>query len=474
MIGRAKEVEALKAAVERNEAQFVAVYGRRRVGKTYLVREFFKDGFCFYHTGVAKGDTAEQLLHFRDSLVRYGYEDCPGLASWREAFLALEKVVERSDRRKKVVFLDELPWMDTKRSRFVSALEHFWNGWLSARKDVVLVVCGSATSWMLDKLIKDHGGLHNRVTDRIRLRPFSLGECEEYSAELGLPYSREEVCLGYMIFGGVPFYWSLMKRGLSLRQNVDELVFAEDGKLRGEFDELFSSLFRNGRMYRRIAAAMAAVGCGVTREALLRRLKIRDGGKVTKCLDDLEACGFVRRYVAFGKKKKDSLFQLVDNFSLFHLRFLEDDPNPDGNFWKNTAGSAMQSAWRGIAFERVCLLHLWQIKNALRIGGVLTHVCSWRHEPDEMNPKGAQIDLLVDRADGVIDACEMKYTKDVFVPTEKSDSDMRRRLSVFADTTGTRKAVNAVLVTPFGMAQNRYAGRYANVVTFDDLFVQEK
>lgn len=474
MIGRKKEIEVLQEAASRDEAQFVAVYGRRRIGKTYLVREFFQNEFCFSHTGVANSNTEEQLLHFRDSLVRHGYADCPGLPSWREAFLALEKVIERSNRKKKVVFLDELPWMDTRKSRFVSALEHFWNGWASARKDILLVVCGSATSWILNKLIKDQGGLHNRVTDRIRLKPFSLGECEEYCAECGLPYSREEICLGYMVFGGVPFYWSLMRRGLSLRQNVDELVFAEEGKLRGEFDELFSSLFRNGTMYRHMVAAMASVGSGVTRETLLRRLKLRDGGKVSKCLEDLEASGFVRKYVALGKKKKDALFQLVDNFSLFHLRFLENDPNTDGNFWKNTAGSVMQSAWRGVAFERVCLLHLWQLKDALRIGGVLTHVCSWRHEPDETCPKGAQIDLLIDRADGVIDVCEMKYAKDVFVPTEKTDSEMRRRLSVFADVTGTRKAVNAILVTPYGMSRNRYSGRFTNVVTFDDLFVLER
>ena len=234
MIGRQKEKQQLQNAIDRSEAQFIAVYGRRRVGKTYLVREFFGNEFCFYHTGVANVDTEEQLLNFRDSLVKYGYERCPAIKSWREAFLALEKVIENGKPGKKIVFIDELPWMDTRKSKFVSALEHFWNGWASARKDVVLIVCGSATSWMIRKILKDHGGLHNRVTDRIRLDPFSLGECELYCHELGLNYSREEICLGYMIFGGVPFYWSLMDRTKSMKQNVDALVFAGDGKLRSE------------------------------------------------------------------------------------------------------------------------------------------------------------------------------------------------------------------------------------------------
>lgn len=473
MVGRHREKAALLDAVERSEAQFVAVYGRRRIGKTYLVREVFRDNFCFYHTGVSEVGTADQLLNFRDSLLKYGYENCPAIKSWREAFLALEKVIEKCEMEKKVVFMDELPWMDTHKSKFVPALEHFWNGYASARKDVVLIVCGSATSWMMNKLIKNHGGLHNRVTDRIYLKPFCLGECEEYTKELGLPYSREEIAIGYMIFGGVPFYWSLMKRSLSLRQNIDALVFAENGKLMGEFNELFASLFKDGALYRSMVTAMASRKSGMTRDELIRKLKLTDGGNVTKCLEDLESSGFVRKYAAFGKKKKDAVFQLIDNFSLFHLRYLERDSNPDGNLWQNTSGTAMQSAWAGMAFERLCLQHLWQLKNALQIGGVLTHVSTWHHAPDERCPKGAQIDLVIDRADGVIDVCEMKYTKDEFVPDEKSDTEMRRRLSVFSDVTETRKSVNAVLVTPYGLRRSKYSGRYSNVITFKELFACE-
>ena len=470
MTGRQCEKRELLDTMNRNESQFVAVYGRRRVGKTYLVRETFQNRFCFAHSGVANVGTHEQILHFRDSLVRYGYENCPSLRNWREAFLALETLIEQCDGEKKVIFLDELPWMDTRQSHFVSSLEHFWNGFASARKDIVLIACSSATSWMADNLLKNKGGLHNRVTDRIHLRPFCLGECEEYCNELGLRFSREEICQGYMVFGGIPFYWSLMRRDLSLRQNVDYLVFSEDGKLRGEFDELLSSLFRNSNLYRRIITALSSTGSGMVREDILSKLRIADGGGVSKCLENLEACGFVRRYMPFGKKKKESLIQLVDNFSLFHLRFLEEDPNPDENFWTNTSSSAMQSAWGGIAFERVCLAHLRQLKDALRIGGVLTHVCSWRHVPDETVSKGAQIDLLIDRADGVIDVCEMKYSTDIFVPTEKSDSDMRRRMAIFQEVSKTRKAVNAVLVTPYGLEPNRYSGRFSNVITFKELF----
>jgi len=470
MIGRKEEIQTLKDAVAHSDAQFVAVYGRRRVGKTYLVRETFSGNFCFYHTGVANVGTAEQLLHFRDSLVRYGYADCPALASWREAFLALEYVVEHSSDSHKVIFIDELPWLDTRQSKFIPALEHFWNAWASARKDLTLIVCGSATSWMISKVIKDHGGLHNRVTERIHLQPFTLCECEQYAAALGLEFTREDVCRVYMALGGIPFYWDMMKRGRSVSQNMDAVFFAEGGKLRGEFDELFRSLFRQSRMHRQMVEALAKHGIGMTREDLLKALKISDGGKITKCLEELQQCGFVRAYTAFGKKKRETIFQLIDNFTLFHLRFVAGESNPDEHYWSNTALSPAQAAWRGLAFERVCLQHVRQLKHALQIGGVVTHVCSWRHVPDDVHVHGAQIDLLLDRADGVIDVCEMKYSPDNYSPDKRSDEELRRRLAVFSELAASRKSVRAVLVTPFGLERNAYGSRFSNVITFEELF----
>jgi len=470
MVGRTEELQMLRDASERAEAQFVAVYGRRRVGKTYLVREAFAGRFCFYHTGVANVGTAEQLLNFRDSLVRYGYTSCPAINSWREAFLSLEQLVERSTEAHKVIFIDELPWLDTRQSNFVPALEHFWNAWASARKDLTLVICGSATSWMINKVIKDHGGLHNRVTERIHLQPFTLCECEQYAKALGLGFTREDICRLYMALGGIPFYWDMMRRGKSVAQNMDAVFFAEGGKLRGEFDELFQSLFRQSRMHRLIVEALAKRGVGMTREDLLKSMKVTDGGKVSKCLEELQQCGFVRSYTALGKKKREALYQLIDNFTLFHLRFVAGEQNPDEHYWSNTSLSSAQAVWRGLAFERVCLQHVRQLKRALQIGGVVTHVCSWRHVPDEVHVHGAQIDLLIDRADGVVDVCEMKYSSDKYAPDKRSDEELRQRLAVFSELAASRKAVRAVLVTPFGLERNAYAGRFSNVVTFDDLF----
>lgn len=469
MIGRTEERRLLRAAAEETEAQFVAVYGRRRVGKTYLVRETLGPDFTFAHVGMASGSMEAQLLHFRDSLVRCGLAGCPSLASWREAFLALERLLE-SKRGRRVVFLDELPWMDTPKSRFVPELEHFWNSWCAAQKRFLLVVCGSATSWIVSKIVRNRGGLHNRLTRQIRLAPFTLRECEEYAVSRGLSLTRRDVCELYMALGGVPWYWSLLEKGWSVARSMDALFFAEGAPLRGEYAELFASLFRHSEMHRKVVAALAAVGIGADRETLIARTKLPDSGTLTRCLEELEQCGFVRKYTPFGKKTKGALWQLVDALTLFHNRFVAGESNPDERFWSRSVASGAQNAWRGHAFERVCLAHVPQIKRALQIGGVLVRVASWRHVPDDVHPDGAQIDLLLERADRVIDVCEMKWSDGAYAIDKADERKLRNRLETFRAVTGTRCSVQLVMVTPEGVVRNAHSGVVQAEAVLDDLF----
>ena len=297
MVGREAEQRDLHDVLERDESQLVAVYGRRRIGKTYLIREFFGNKFVFYHTGMHCGSLKEQLLTFRDSLIQYGYDVAGPLDSWHEAFLGLRRLIESiQDPDKKIIFLDELPWMDTPRSGFLPNLEHFWNGWASSRKDIVMVVCGSASSWIINKVLKNHGGLYNRVTERLPLNPFTLHECELYAQQSGLVMTRRDICSCYMVFGGVPFYWSLLKKGLGVPQNIDRLFFQDNGKLKYEYDELFSSLFADADAYRQIIAALATTTKGLTRNEIISKTSLGDGGKLKTCLETLEQCGFIRKY----------------------------------------------------------------------------------------------------------------------------------------------------------------------------------
>ena len=469
IIGRKEEQQILHSAAQSENSEFVAVYGRRRVGKTYLIRETFGYKFTFQHTGLAKGNTKEQLFSFAISLRDAGYDDCPIPKSWLEAFSLLSTYLKNSTDEKKIVFLDELPWMDTPRSNFISAFEHFWNGWASARKDIVLIICGSATSWIINKVINDHGGLHNRVTKQIALQPFTLKECEMFAQSKGLEMSRYQLAECYMVLGGIPYYWSLLEKGLSLAQNIDKIIFAKNGKLSNEFNQLYASLFKSPEQYIDIVTALGKKKAGMTREEIIAATDKYSNGALSKVLDELEYCGFIRKYNGFDKKSKQAIYQLIDNYTLFYFKFIQQNENNDEHFWSASIDSAMHRAWSGLAFERLCMAHTQQIKAALGIAGVLSNVYSWRKEADETSD-GAQIDLLIDRKDQVINLCEMKYSLSEYVIDAEYEQKLRNKKSAFIDATNTRKAVHLTMVTTFGIKTNVHSGIVQNEVKLDDLF----
>ena len=469
IIGRKEEQQILHSAAQSENSEFVAVYGRRRVGKTYLIRETFGYKFTFQHTGLAKGNTKEQLFSFAISLRDAGYDDCPIPKSWLEAFSLLSTYLKNSTDEKKIVFLDELPWMDTPRSNFISAFEHFWNGWASARKDIVLIICGSATSWIINKVINDHGGLHNRVTKQIALQPFTLKECEMFAKSNGLEMSRYQLAECYMVFGGIPYYWSLLEKGLSLAQNIDKIIFAKNGKLSNEFNQLYASLFKSPEQYIDIVTALGKKKAGMTREEIIAATDKYSNGALSKVLDELEYCGFIRKYNGFDKKSKQAIYQLIDNYTLFYFKFIQQNENNDEHFWSASIDSAMHRAWSGLAFERLCMAHTQQIKAALGIAGVLSNVYSWRKEADEMSD-GAQIDLLIDRKDQVINLCEMKYSLSEYAIDAEYEQKLRNKKSTFINATNTRKAVHLTMVTTFGIKTNAHSGIVQNEITLEDLF----
>ncbi|MCI5777559.1 MAG: AAA family ATPase [Bacteroidales bacterium] len=472
IIGRKQEQKELLEAANAEYSKFVAVYGRRRVGKTFLIRETFNYSFTFQHTGLAKGKLKDQLLSFRASLQTASGKRFNQFKSWYEAFFSLEEWLGSLPEGKKMIFLDELPWMDTPRSNLISGLEHLWNSWASARKDIVLIVCGSATSWIVNKLINNHGGLHNRLTNRILLRPFTLSECEQYSEANRLGLSRLQMVENYMIMGGVPFYWSMMRRELSMAQNIDALFFSDEVEgLTHEYQQLYASLFNNPEPYMNVVSALAKKTKGLSRDEISQLTQISSGGELSKLLNELEWCGFIRKYNGFGKQAKDALYQLIDNFTIFYFQYIKGNKNNDSHYWTNNIGSALHRAWSGLAFERVCLQHVPQIKKALGISGVLSNVYSWRTEADR--DKGidkTQIDLLIDRNDGVINLCEMKYSEQEYVITEDEEAKLRRRRGTLIEVTNTKKAVHITIVTPYGLKRNAHSSIAQNEVTLNHLF----
>ena len=470
LIGREQEQDLLHRAYESEGSQFVAVYGRRRVGKTYLVRECFDGKFVFQHSGVAKASTKLQLRYFKESLLKSGMPKARLPKDWIEAFSMLEQLIGQSEAEKKVVFIDEIPWMDTPRSNFITALEYFWNSFASARKDILLIVCGSATSWIINKVLKNHGGLHNRVNLRISLQPFTLHECELYAKSMGMRATRYELLEYYMVLGGVAFYWSLLDKGKSVAQNIDSLLFSRTGQLHNEFNELYDSLFNNPEPYLRVIDTLGTIKVGMTRPELLEKIALSSGANITRILDDLEECGFIRKYNAFGKKRNDAIYQLIDNFTLFYFKFMKDNKGSDEHFWSHSYLSPVRFSWVGLAFERVCMQHVNQIKHKLGISGVLTSVSSWSAKSDPVYGQGAQIDMLIERADNVVNICEIKFSQDKYAISYEYSQSLAHKVERFLQTTKTRKTLHLTMITVNGLAHNEYWGMVQSEVVADNLF----
>ena len=469
IIGREREQYLLSQYVESEKPEFIAIFGRRRVGKTFLIKEYFNYKFAFYFSGVENTDKLQQLENFNTALRKYGNEYYPTADSWFRAFEQLIQMLEKTKKTgKRVIFIDELPWLDTPRSGFIQALEYFWNTYASEKSDIMLIVCGSATSWMLNKLIKNRGGLHNRVTRQIFIEPFTLKECEEFLKQKKIILNRHQIIESYMIIGGIPYYLEQFEKSFSLPQNIDNLFFKSKGILRFEFERLFSSLFKRSERYIQIIEILAKKRQGLIRDEIVTASGLSDGGTLTKILEELEQCGFIRSYYAYGKLTKERLYQLVDFYSLFYLNFIKNNRHNDENFWTNLIDNAKHRAWSGYAFEQVCMQHIKQIRHKLGISGVVTYTASWRSKKSE---PAAQIDLVIERNDKVINLCEIKYANEEFTIDKNLDDNLRHKRGAFKYETKTRKAVHQTMITTYGIKHNMYWNNIQSEVVANDLFM---
>ncbi len=477
MVGRKKEIQELNDLYSSGNAEFVAIYGRRRVGKTYLVDQTFEGRITFRHTGLSPienrktddGLLRSQLRSFHESMLRQGLEadHCP--KDWIEAFFMLSMALQKiDDGSRQLIFLDELPWMDTPRSFFITALENFWNGWACHRPNFMLIVCGSANSWIMNKLVNNHGGLYGRLTYQIKLSPFTLGECEEYFKSRNIDLTRYDIVQSYMILGGIPYYMGYMKRQLSLAQNIDNMFFIKGAQLRDEYNRLFSSVFDNPDRVKEVVAFLSRRNAGYTRDEIAAYLEISNGGTLSVILSALVASDFVIKYVPFGLSKRKVHYKLVDQFCLFYLKFVEGHDSLSEGFWLQNLSSQNIVTWRGLAFENVCFNHISQIKNALGISGVKTTQSAWSKRGDD--EEGAQIDLLISRADNIVNLCEIKFYNDLFTVDGDYYRVMMRRQSLLEPYLKRGMGIHNTLITTFGLFRNKYSGVFTNVVTLDELF----
>lgn len=470
IIGRIEEQKKLKSILRSERPEFVVLYGRRRIGKTFLIKEYFQNKFSFYTTGVLSKNNRTELLAFNKSLLDYGSKEKAVPNNWFEAFDRLEKMITNNiikiDPRynKRILFIDELPWFDTGKSEFKAAFELFWNSFASTQNDLVLIVCGSATSWILNNLLNGEGGFHNRITAKIPLHPFTIKEAEQLiNGQNKNDLSRLDIINAYMIFGGVPYYLNLIDSSFSLIQNIDNICFKEGGELSNEFENLLSSLFKRHENHSKIINALTKTKKGMSRTELINETKLPSGSSFTKALLELEECGFIRKYRDYKKNTKDGLYQLIDPFTLFSINYLK---NRKFDLWSNFIGSAMYYSWCGYAFEILCINHINSIKHALMIEGIDSLNYSYFNNKSD----GAQIDLLIDRKDNVINLCEMKYSLQEYAIDKEYAEKLTNKIGTFKNDTKTRKSIHLTFITLNGLKKNSYSGIVRKDLTSDIFF----
>lgn len=467
LVGRSYETEILIDALASNRSELIAVYGRRRVGKTFLIRSVYKNHIQFEFSGINKAPFKQQLLSFHLTLSekKKGFQPPQG---WIEAFHQLKQYLGLlRTKSKKVIFIDEFPWLDTRKSNFLAAFDNFWNSYASQRDDLVVVICGSAAAYMIKKIIKSKGGLDNRLTRKIQLKPFNLNETELLLKSNSIVFSRYDILQVYMVMGGVPHYLEKIKPGESVAQTVDRLCFRKDGFLRGEFENIFASLFEHSANHEEIVRVLATVRKGMTRTEIISKIRLCSGGTFSKTLEELVDSGFVEKYLPY-RGVKDSVYRLTDEYSLFYLKYMESTKPTEGEVWLNLAGQQSFKIWMGFSFENVCLKHIEQIKNGLKIAGIHSVNGSWVERNAE---NGAQIDLLIDRDDNVINLCEMKFYNSEFIIDKKYASEIARKVNIFTTSTQTKKSIFVTFITTYGLLKNEYRNQWVqSELTIEHLF----
>ncbi len=473
IVGREPEIEKLNKLLYSDSAEFLAVYGRRRVGKTFLIRQYLKKHIIFNFTGAKDTETEQQLVNFNTEFIKRNntkkLTNAP--LNWNEAFSNLIFYLNRLPKKKAkyVIFIDEMPWIDLPKSGFIAALEFFWNQHLSTMDNMLLIACGSASSWIKNKLINARGGLYNRVTQRINLKPFNLYETELYLNALGVKLPRYQIVEIYMVMGGIPFYLKELAKGKSAMQQIDAICFSQQGLLYGEYAQLYHSLFKNANQHIAIIKCLAMYPQGVTRQQIALKTKISEGS-LSRVLDELNECDFISIYEPFLNKKKASVYKLTDLYSLFYLKFINPNKKTGKGTWAQLSKQQNYITWSGYAFENISMMHITQIKKALGISGVYTTTSSWVFKGNDTLP-GTQIDMIIDRADNTINLCEAKFTKDNFAITKNYAAQLRMKKSIFKQATKTKKATFTTLITSFPAIKNQhYLGEIENEIIADKLF----
>lgn len=456
MVGREEQIKTMQKAMRNNYSTFAAVTGRRRVGKTFLIRQVYGKDTCFSITGIQNGSLHVQINNFIQKLTEHdnNFDNKKKIKNWQDVFVLFKKYLQSlSKKKKQVIIIDELPWIATPKSGFIQLLAHLWNDYLSQEKHFILLICGSATSWIREKIINDKGGFHNRINLAINLAPFTLAETKQFFQSKKIQFTDTGIAEIYMAMGGLPYYLEQIERGESPTKAIERLCFSSTGILKWEFDNLYKALFSQWENHEAIVKALARVQMGLTRENLIEKSKIKAGGPFTRTVQELITSGFVSENIPFGRNKRGVVYRLTDEYTLFYFQFIKGNENKESTIWQNISNSQKYKIWKGHAFETLCLKHVSEIKTALGINGIYTETSSYRIHGTSTKT-GFQIDLLIDRKDAAINLCECKFYESNFEITKKYAQEIKNRKAAFQLGTKTKKMLLNTFISNEDLVQN--------------------
>jgi uncharacterized protein len=472
MVGRIEELAQLKAFLNSNKSEFITILGRRRIGKTYLIDQAYEHNMCFAVTGIQDEKKKEQLENFNRKLYftnKNNYMPIT-LKNWGEAFFQLRLYLETLPKNKKqVIFLDELPWISTAKSGFLQQLAHLWNDYLSKQKHFILIVCGSASSWIKKNIINDKGGLHNRVTCSINLSPFTLKETKDFFESKKIKFTHNQIAQVYMALGGIPFYLNHFKKGESVPQALERICFADNGPLRNEYSNLYKALFKEASNHEKIVAALATSQKGMLRSEIIAKSKVRDGGPFNRAMDELLACGFIGTLSQFGTIKREEVYRMQDEFSIFYHRFIKKSTKYIPGNWQQQMNMQSFKISQGYLFELLIYRHIELLRKKLRIRNTYCEYSTFYYNVP--NTSGLQIDLLIDRNDSVINYCEIKYYTEAIEITKKMYENINSKIEYFKEISKSKKNIQYSLITNLPIKENNYSKEIIdNKVNLDEFF----
>ncbi len=473
MIGREKQLEQIELLQTSKKSEFVAVMGRRRVGKTYLIDNAFSNQICFQISGIQDENMQEQLANFYRKLCKYSKvflkKEIP--YDWGEAFYYLEMYLSKLPKRKKkyVIFLDELPWMATQRSGCLQQLANFWNDFLSKQKNFILVVCGSASSWLAKNISADRGGLHNRLTDIVHVHPFTLKETKQFFKSKKIELTHVDIAKIYMAIGGIPYYLEDVRVGDSATTAINRILFSKESKLAKEYDHLYKALFYNPSIHQKIVSILSSSQKGLLRNQILAHLKVISNGSVNRALDELVTCGFISTISQYNKRKREELYRLTDEYTLFYHKFIKHKHSLSKGVWDKLSTSHTYTIWCGYAYEFLVYRHIEQVMQKLGISGISSNISVHYYLGNKSNNQ--QIDLLIERADNTITYCEIKFNKDPIGLDKKKYQELKTKIANFRLINSIKKNIHVVYITNEPMLKNSYFNEVvAHNITLDDLF----